>query len=83
MLPNAAERRQQARNNLKQKLLETLAEPRSQTSGQFEAILKQARDQVSTALQQSLGGSRLGLDAFHNQLLKTKQDLQQQALRLS
>ena len=82
VLPNAAERRQQARNKLKQALLGTFAEPRAQVSGQFEASLKQAQDQVSTALKQSLRGIRLGLEAFHDKLLKSKQDLQHQAQRL-
>ena len=83
ILPNAEARRQEAKNNLKQKLLATLKEPREQITAQFADILKQVRDQVSAALHQSLGGSRLALEAFHDQLLKTQDDLQQQAQRLS
>ncbi len=83
ILPNAEARRQEAKNNLKKKLLETLEEPRAQISGQFQNILFQIRDQVTTALQQSLGGSRLALLAFHDQLQTTQNDLQQQAQRLS
>lgn len=82
-LPNAEARRQEAKNNLKTKLLETLEEPRAQITSQFQDILSQVRDQVSAALQQSLGGSRLALLAFHEQLQKTQTDLQQQAQRLS
>jgi hypothetical protein len=83
ILPNAEARRQEAKNNLKKKLLETLEEPRAQITSQFQDILSQVRDQVSAALQQSLGGSRLALLAFHEQLQKTQTDLQQQAQRLS
>jgi tRNA U34 5-carboxymethylaminomethyl modifying GTPase MnmE/TrmE len=83
ILPNAEARRQEAKNNLKTKLLETLEEPRAQITSQFQDILSQVRDQVSAALQQSLGGSRLALLAFHEQLQKTQTDLQQQAQRLS
>ncbi len=82
-LPYAEERRQKARASLKRKLLEGFAEPRSQITTQFNSILKQVCDQVSAALQQSLGGSRLALLAFHEQLQKTQNDLQQQAQRLS
>lgn len=82
-LPNAEARRQEAKNNLKIKLLETLEVPRAQITSQFQDILSQVRDQVSAALQQSLGGSRLALLAFHEQLQKTQNDLQQQAQRLS
>jgi GTP-binding protein EngB required for normal cell division len=83
ILPNAEARRQEAKNNLKNKLLETLEEPRAQITSQFQDILSQARDQVSDALQQCLGGSRLALLTFHDQLQKTQTDLQQQAQRLS
>ena len=83
ILPNAEARRQEAKNNLKQKILATLKEPREQVTAQFADILKQVRDQVSAALHQSLGGSRMALEAFHVQLLKTQDDLQQQAQRLS
>jgi len=83
ILPNAEARRQEAKNNLKKKLLETLEEPRAQITSQFQDILSQVRDQVSAALQQSLGGSRLALLAFHDQLQKTQTELQQQAQRLS
>ena len=81
--PNREDRRRKARNDLESKLLEMLKSPRSQVLGQFQDILSQARDQVSDALQQSLGGSRLALLAFHDQLQKTQTDLQQQAQRLS
>lgn len=81
--PNREDRRRKARNDLESKLLEMLKSPRSQALGQFQDILSQARDQVSDALQQSLGGSRLALLAFHEQLQKTQNDLQQQAQRLS
>jgi GTP-binding protein EngB required for normal cell division len=81
--PNREDRRRKARNDLEGKLLEMLKSPRSQVLGQFQDILSQARDQVSDALQQSLGGSRLALLAFHDQLQKTQTDLQQQAQRLS
>lgn len=74
-LPNAEARRQEARNSLKCKLLDTLMEPRVQISTQFEEILGQVRDQVLAALQQSLGGSRLALLAFHEQLLATETEL--------
>lgn len=83
VLPNAADRRKQAKKNLKQKLLETFTEPRTQISSQFEASLKNAQDQISSALKQSLEGSRLGLEGFHTKLLKAKENLQQQALHLS
>jgi len=83
ILPNAEARRQEAKNNLKKKLLDTLEEPRAQITNQFQNILSQVRDQVSAALQQSLGGSRLALLASHEQLQKTQKDLQQQAQRLS
>jgi GTP-binding protein EngB required for normal cell division len=83
ILPNAEARRQEAKNNLKQKILATLKEPREQVTAQFADILKQVPDQVSVALHQSLGGSRLALEAFHDQLLKTQDDLHQQAQRLS
>lgn len=83
ILPNAEARRKEAKNNLQQKLLATLKEPREKITAQFADILKQVRDQVSAALHQSLGGSRLALEAFHDQLLKTQEDLQQQAQRLS
>ncbi len=81
--PNREDRRRKARNDLESKLLEMLKNPRSQVLDQFQDILSQARDQVSAALQQSLGGSRLALLAFHDQLQKTQTDLQQQAQRLS
>jgi hypothetical protein len=81
--PNREDRRRKARNDLESKLLEMLKSPRSQVLGQFQDILSQARDQVSDALQQSLGGSRLALLTFHDQLQKTQTDLQQQAQRLS
>jgi tRNA U34 5-carboxymethylaminomethyl modifying GTPase MnmE/TrmE len=83
ILPNAEARRQEAKNNLKKKLLETLEEPRAQIRSQFQDILFQIRDQVTTALQQSLGGSRHALLAFHDQLQTTQNHLQQQAQRLS
>lgn len=83
ILPNAEARRQEAKNNLKKKLLQTLEEPRAQITSQFQDILSQVQDQVSTALQHSLGGSRLALLAFHDQLQKTQTDLQQQAQRLT
>lgn len=82
-LPNAEARRQEAKSTLKRKLLETLVEPRAQIATQFEAVLRQLLDQVSTALHQSLGGSRLALLAFQEELLKTQADLQQQAQRLN
>ncbi|MCP9793324.1 50S ribosome-binding GTPase [Vulcanococcus limneticus Candia 3F8] len=82
-LPDAEERRQKAKASLKRKLLEGFSEPRSQISTQVNSILKQLRDQVTAALQQSLGGSQLALLAFHDQLQKTQTDLQQQAQRLS
>jgi GTP-binding protein EngB required for normal cell division len=81
-LPNAEARRQEARNSLKRKLLDTLVEPRSQIATQFEEILGQVRDQVLAALQQSLGGSRLALLAFHEQLLATETELTGQAQQL-
>ncbi|WP_411869217.1 GTPase [Vulcanococcus limneticus] len=83
ILPNAEARRQEAKNSLKQKLLGTFKEPREQIRAQFVDILKQVRDQVSAALHQSLGGSRLAMEAFHDQLLKTQNDLHQQSRRLS
>lgn len=83
VLPNAEARRQQARNNLKQKLLESLDKPRTEIISEFKGILKEAGDQVSTALQQSLGGSRLALEAFHSQIVTAKHELEQQAHRLS
>ena len=75
-------RHQEARNSLKRKLLDTLVEPRVQIASQFEEILSQVRDQVSAALQQSLGGSRLALLAFHEQLLATETELTMQAQHL-
>jgi GTP-binding protein EngB required for normal cell division len=82
-LPNAEARRQEAKNSLKRKLLETLVEPRAQIATQFETVLRQLLAQVSAALHQSLGGSRLALLDFQGELLKTQVDLQQQAQRLS
>ncbi len=81
-LPNAEARRQEARNSLKCKLLDTLVEPRVQIATQFEEILGQVRDQVLAALQQSLGSSRLALLAFHEQLLATETELTGQAQQL-
>jgi GTP-binding protein EngB required for normal cell division len=81
-LPDAEARRQEARSSLKRKLLDTLVEPRVQIASQFEEILSQVRDQISAALQQSLGGSRLALLAFHEQLLATKTELTLQAQHL-
>lgn len=78
-LPDAEARRQEARNSLKRKLLDTFVEPRIQIASQFEEILSQVRDQVSAALQQSLCGSRLALLAFHEQLLATETELTVQA----
>jgi GTP-binding protein EngB required for normal cell division len=81
-LPNAEARRQEARNSLKYKLLDTFVEPRVQIATQFEEILGQVHDQVLAALQQSLGSSRLALLAFHEQLLATETELTGQAQQL-
>ena len=81
-LPNAEARRQEARNSLKSKLLDTFTEPRVQIATQFEDILSQLRNQVSAALQQSLSGSRLALLAFHEQLLVAETELTVQAQQL-
>lgn len=82
LLPNAQERRREAQNTLKIKLLEGLKEPRIRIDQQFEEILQQQHDQVSTALHQGLGGSSAALLAFQKQLVVTCDELHRQAQRL-
>ena len=77
LIPGGDQRRREAQIALKEKLLESLQNPRVNLAQQFDEALRSQRDQVAEAIAQGLGGSRTALLTFRDQLLITQAELLQ------
>ncbi len=77
LIPGGDQRRREAQRALKEKLLESLQNPRANLAQQFDEAIRSQRDQVAAAIAQGLGGSRAALLAFREQLLITQAELLQ------
>jgi GTP-binding protein EngB required for normal cell division len=77
LIPGGDQRRREAQRALKDKLLESLQNPRANMAQQFDEAISNQRDQVAAAIAQALGGSSAALLAFREQLLITQAELLQ------
>lgn len=77
LIPGGDQRRREAQRALKEKLLESLQNPRANMAQQFDEAISNQRDQVAAAIAQALGGSSAALLAFREQLLITQAELLQ------
>jgi hypothetical protein len=77
LIPGGDQRRREAQRALKDKLLESLQNPRANMAQQFDEAISNQRDQVAAAIAQALGGSSAALLAFRERLLITQAELLQ------